>query len=387
MATVLLLVIYIAAISLGLPDSVLGSAWPVMWPDLGVGLSAAGLISMIVAGGTMVSSLVSERVIRRFGVGPVTVVSVGATAAALLGYSFAPSYVFLVALAVPLGLGAGAVDAALNNYTAVHYEARHINWMHSFWGVGAFLGPVIMAGFLEGGGGWRGGYRVLSFIQLGVFALLVAALPLWGKNASPLAKAAAQEDAAGGRPVIRRPGVVMALLTFTCYCSVESGTGLWCSSFLVGQRGFSEAGGALGAAMFYGSITVGRFLSGLLTARLSSTRLIRMGAVLILCGAGALLLPLPPVFCYGAVLLLGLGCAPVYPSMIHETPRRFGVENSQKIIGWQMASAYVGSTFFPPLVGLVAGWAGVWVLPVLLLPVAALLLLCSERLRVQTGAA
>ena len=384
MATVFLLLIYLTFISLGLPDSLLGAAWPVMRGDFGASLDTAGAISFIVTAGTIVSSLLSDKLVRRFGTGRVTAVSVLATALALLASSFSGSVWLLMAIAVPLGLGAGAVDSVLNNYVALHYQPRHMSWLHSFWGIGAFSGPLIMGLFLQTGGSWRGGYRAIGIIQLVVSALLLVSLPMWQKRESVLggaektATANSGGTAKNGGSALRIPGVPFALITFFFYCAVELSVGLWGSSFLVESRGFAAPVAATAISMYYGGITLGRIVSGFLTLRFSGTQLIRAGVVPIIVGGVLLCLPVHPYAALAALLLVGLGCAPVYPSMIHETPSRFGAANSQKIIGWQMASAYTGSTLMPPVIGFVAARLGTGVLPIFVLVFGLALLLFSE---------
>ncbi len=391
MATFFLLLIYLTFISLGLPDSLLGAAWPVIRFEFGAPLDAAGVIAMLISGATILSSLLSERLIRRFGTGPVTAVSVLITAVSLMGIGFAPSFWFMVALAIPLGLGAGTIDAALNNYVALHYAARHMSWLHSFWGVGAFGGPLILAFFMARESNWRGGYIAIASIQLGIAFLLFITLPLWKKiNTNPPGKplpvkqeAAAPPPAAAGS-VLKIPGVAMALLTFVMYCALEYAVGLWGSSFLTEARGFTKAAAASGVALYYGGITAGRFISGFLTARLRSPQLIRLGLIIVFSGVVLLCLPLPNFIAPGLLFVIGLGCAPVFPSMIHETPHRFGKENSQKIVSLQMASAYTGSTFIPPLVGLLAEKTSTAILPFALLLFSGITLFCSETVARKT---
>lgn len=384
MATFFLLLIYLTFISLGLPDTLLGAVWPVMREDIGAALGAAGILSMVISGGTIVSSLASERVINRFGTGPVTSVSVLATAAALLGFSQSPSFVWLIVMAVPLGLGAGAVDAALNNYVAVHYEARHMSWLHCFWGVGAFCGPMILAACIQRGYGWRAGYLVIGCIQTAIAVLLFATLGLWGRQNREKHESEAEEigDALNRdlpkMPPLRIPGVLFALLTFLFYCAAEHSAGLWSASYLVEVRGQPETWGARGSALFFGGITVGRFLNGFFAQRYSGPSLIRFGVLVIMTGALLIALPLPAEAAYVGLGVIGLGCAPVYPCMIHETPRRFGVANSQKIVGLQMAVAYCGSTFLPPLLGFAAEWLGLVIFPYAVFLFGVAMLVLSE---------
>ena len=391
MATFFLILIYLTFIGLGLPDSLLGAVWPVMRGEMTAALGTAGIVSMIVSGGTILSSLASEKTVGRFGAGKVTAVSVAATAIALLGFSQAPSLAWLVALSVPLGLGAGAVDAALNNYVALHYQAKHMNWLHCFWGVGAFTGPMILAWHIQHGHGWRPGYLAIGIVQAGISALLFATLGLWGKvNRDGEKMESARSAAVAGNkdlpkmPARAIPGVPFALAAFLCYCAIEFSTGLWSASFLVEMRGVSETWAARGAATFYGSITVGRFLSGFLTRKFSGPQLIRFGVLAILSGGLLLFVPAVPV-AFAGLAVIGLGCAPVYPGMIHETPRRFGAANSQKVVGLQMAVAYCGTTFVPPALGYAAQALGLGVFPFAVTLIALVLLALSEAVEKAVG--
>jgi fucose permease len=369
----LLFVIYIAFISLGLPDSLLGAAWPAMSRDLGVSLSMAGVVSMIIAGGTILSSLMSNRLIHRFGTGKVMLISVAATALALMGFSFASSLWVICLLAIPLGLGAGAVDAALNNYVALHYKARHMNWLHCMWGVGATAGPIILASFLSTQSGWAGGYKAISFIQIILVAILACSIPVWRIVESKSPSGPADEKTyITAKQAIRTPGLKLALLTFFCFVGFESSAGLWASSYLVTQKGLDAATAALWASLYFGGTMIGRIISGFLSIRLSSKMMIRVGCSLALVAAIMLVLPLPSEFSLAGFVLLGLGNAPLYPSMIHETPRRFGKTVSQAAIGLQMAFAYIGTTFLPPLEGLLSRW-----FTLSLIPWAVLILVCG----------
>jgi len=358
----LLIVIYLAFIGLGLPDSLLGSAWPAMYVDLDAPIHFAGIIAMIVAGGTVVSSLFSVRVIDRFGVAYVTMFSVLMTALALLGFSQAGHVVFLCLLAIPLGLGAGCVDAALNNYVALHYKARHMNWLHCFWGVGAAIGPVIMAGYLAKGQPWADGYHTVGWIQLVLAAILLASVPLWikkkGKNVSGEGQSSEKTSFSA---LLKVPGLKQALAVFFCYCSIEATFGLWGASYLVFVREFEPDAAAKLVSLYYAGITLGRFVSGLLAEKLNNRQLVYLGQGVIVLGLVALFLPfevvLPPGF-----FLIGLGCAPIFPSLLHETPRNFGEKNAQTVMGMQMASAYVGITLMPLLFGQLAASYGSYVL-------------------------
>ena len=388
MGMLLLAIIYIAFISLGLPDSLLGSAWPVMHVELGASVSAAGAVSMIIAAGTIFSSLASDFLTRKLGTGAVTAVSVLLTAAAMLGFSFARAFWVLCVLAVPYGLGAGGVDAALNNYVALHYKARHMSWLHCFWGLGAIISPYIMGGCLSGGIGWEWGYRIVALLQFALTAGLFASLPLWKRRAARLSPPSAEAAPAQEAPqkhsllrTLRLRGVGLVLVAFFCYCALEQTTMLWASSYLVAHRGVTEECAAMFASLFFAGITVGRFVCGFFSEKLGDRVLIRIGIAAAAVGIGLVALPVESDACaLAGFVVIGLGCAPVYPSIIHATPANFGKEHSQAVIGVEMAGAYVGTTLMPPLFGLIAEHADIAWLPLFLGAFAALLLLTSELL-------
>lgn len=383
MTSLLLAVIYIAFISLGLPDSLLGSAWPVMYQQLGVPMSYAGIISMIIALGTMVSSLQSDRLNRALGTGKVTALSVATTALALFGFSISRKFYMLCLWAVPYGLGAGSVDAALNNYVALHYKSRHMSWLHCFWGLGATIGPYIMAYALTGGMGWNSGYRIISVMQIVLTAVLVLSLPLWKKPAG--AKEAAGGRALSLREVVAIPGAREVMLCFFCYCAVEQTAGLWASSYLNVYKGVDAETAARFAGLFYIGITAGRAVSGFATVKFSDAAMSRLGFGVIALGIAAMILPLGNGASLGGLILIGLGCAPIYPSIIHATPAHFGAERSQAVIGVQMASAYVGTCLMPPVFGLIAQHVTVALLPVYLLALLALMAFMHEALERKTA--
>lgn len=380
MYSLLLVIIYLAFISLGLPDSLVGSAWPVMHAELGVPVSYAGIITMLIAGSTIVSSLMSDRLTRRFGTGLVTAVSVLMTATALFGFSITHSFALLCLWAIPYGLGAGSVDAALNNYVALHYASRHMSWLHCFWGVGASVSPYIMSVCLTRGYGWSNGYRSVSLIQTALTVILFISLPLWKR------REAAQETempakAPGFLQALRIKGVPFVLITFFAYCALEASTGLWASSYLAEYKGVSAETAARFAALFYLGITFGRFLCGFVADKFGDRLMVRVGILTAGLGILLVLLPLPvDIAALAGLLVIGLGCAPIYPSIIHATPANFGKENSQAIIGIQMASAYMGSTFMPPLFGILSAWLGIGIYPLYLLIFVILMLVMSERL-------
>ena len=375
MITLLLVIIYVAFISLGLPDSMLGAAWPVMQGELGLPLAGAGLVSMIVSGSTIFSSLLSGALIRRLGTGKLTLLSVLMTALALLGYSFSQNYLWLCLIAVPLGLGAGSVDAALNDFVARNFAARHMNWLHSFWGVGATAGPMIMALMLSQTGRWQMGYRTVAIVQFSLVAILAISLPLWKRFPNP----ASPQTTTGAGKLSRIRGLTPNLVAFFAYCAVEASTGLWAASFLVQQRGLSQVLAAGGASAYYLGITVGRFLNGFLSSHFDAKHLIRGGQAMILLGIVLMFLPFP-ILSLAGLMIIGLGCAPIYPTLLHETPRRFGAENSAGLMGLQMAVAYCGLTLMPPLLGLIVGRFGLQLYPLGLLLLALLLTFGTERL-------
>ncbi len=379
MITILLIIIYIAFISLGLPDAMLGAAWPTIQASLALPIAGAGLISMIISGGTILSSTLSGRLIERLGTGKVTLASVALTAMALLGFSWSHSYLPLCLLAVPLGLGAGAVDAALNQFVALHYSARHMNWLHCFWGVGATAGPVVMSFAIARQGAWQLGYRIVALIQIVLVLILMASLPIWRIFHDRLGSSQAPAEG-GSRSRIRMlPGIRPALLGFFSYCALETTAGLWGASYLVQTRGVTASIAAGWVSLYYLGITLGRFANGILTARFSNPTLIRGGQVLIGTGAGLLLLFSHPAVSMAGLILIGLGCAPIFPSMLHETPVRFGAENTIRLMGLQMAFAYMGTTLVPPTLGLLMAATGVRFYPALLGILLAVLLASSER--------
>ena len=375
----LLIIIYISFISLGLPDSLLGSAWPAINADLGVPLSYAGIVTMIISGGTIISSFHSERIIRRFGTGLVTAVSVLMTALALLGFGYSRNFGWFCVLAILLGLGAGSVDAALNNFVALHYKAKHMSWLHCFWGVGAAIGPIIISSFLKEPGGWSYGYLVIGGIQIILAIVLFVTLPFW-KRAAAANNETEDPDREPHKfiELIQIPGAKSALTTFFCYCAVESTTGLWGSSYLFVTKGISVEVAAKMVSLFYLGITGGRFLSGFLTMKFNNKTMIRFGQIGILLGIAIILLPFGNLTLAAGFMIIGLGCAPIYPSIIQETPTRFGKALSQSFIGFQMAFAYIGATFMPPLFGVIADNISLLWYPFFLLALLVLMIVNSE---------
>lgn len=375
----LLPVIYIAFISLGLPDALLGSAWPVMHQEMNMPVSYAGILSMIIAVGSVVSSLMSDRLTHRLGTGKVTAFSVAITAAALLGFSMTRSFWLLCLWAIPYGLGAGSVDASLNNYVALHYQSRHMSWLHCMWGVGATLGPVIMGAVLSGGHHWSGGYRIIGLLQIVLTIVLFMSLPMWKKRTENPSDVQSVKSLSL-KEVMRLPGAKEVMISFFCYCALEQTSSLWVSSYLALYRGVPAQTAASLGSMFFIGITIGRGLNGFLTFRLTDTQLIRIGEVLIALGILALLLPLGQATAIVGLIFIGLGCAPVYPCIIHSTPAHFGEERSQALIGVQMASAQLGICLMPPLFGLIANHISVSLLPFYLLVSLVCMAVMYERL-------
>lgn len=368
-STMLLVMIYLSFISLGLPDSLLGSAWPAMVGELNAPLWGAGLLQMAVSLCTIISSLNSARLIRRFGTGKLTAFSGLLTAAALLGMSFAPHYAFLLLLSIPLGLGAGAVDAAINNYVALHCAPKHMNWLHCFWGVGTVISPMVMSAALSRGMRWTAGYRGVSAMQLALSVALLLTLRLWREDE--------QQETSGARvlspaQVLALPGAKPGLLSFTCYCAVESTFMLWSSTYLVMARGMEAALAASAGGLFFVGITVGRGISGFIAIRMRPKQMVRLGHAL-MAAAGVLMLLPGRAAALAGILLMGLGCAPVYPNIVQDTPRNYGAENSQAVIGVQMAFAYVGSLLMPTVFGWLAEGLGYALLPVFALAFTALM--------------
>lgn len=378
MFSVLLLIIYLAFISLGLPDSLLGSAWPSMYQGLAVPLSYAGIISMIISAGTIISSLQSDRLTRKLGTGKVTLISVAMTAAALFGFSLSNSFLMLCLWAIPYGLGAGSVDASINNYVAIHYSSRHMNWLHCMWGVGASAGPYAMAYALNHST-WQGGYRMIAVLQIGLTVILFISLPLWRGR-----KDSSADGNTGGKPlsmieVLKIQGAKELMVTFFCYCALEQTTGLWAASYLVLHKGLDEKTAAGYASLFYIGITAGRAISGFVSNRLGDRRMVRLGQGIVFLGICAVIFPfVPQAGALTGLVLIGMGCAPIYPALLHATPVHFGEERSQAVMGMQMASAYIGTCLMPPVFGWMAAGFGIRLYPFYLVVILALMAVMNE---------
>ena len=382
MTQLLLAVIYLSFISLGLPDTLLGAAWPTIYEELGAPVSYAGIVSMIIAAGTVLSSLMSDRLTRKLGTGRITAISVAITAAALLGFSVSRSFWQLCLWAIPYGLGAGSVDASINNYVALHYTSRHMSWLHCMWGLGAAAGPYIMGYALTTGQAWSLGYRSVGILQIALTMILFLSLPLW-KNSSHAEAAAAPEEETPSLSlpqILKIPGVKEGMISFFCYCALEQTAGLWASSYLVLHKGIASETAAFFASLFFIGITTGRAFSGFLTMKLNDSQMVRLGQGITAIGIAAMLLPAGGALSLLGLILVGLGCAPIYPCMLHSTPTHFGAERSQAIIGGQMASAYVGTCLMPSFFGLIANHISIALLPAYLLLLLVFMAVMHQRL-------
>ena len=408
MYALLLAVIYLAFISLGLPDSLLGAGWPVMHEYFDVSLSSAGIVSMLISGGTIVSSLASERITKKLGTKYVTLISVALTSAALFGFSISTHFFMICLWAIPYGLGAGSIDAALNNYVVLHYNSRHMSWLHCFWGVGTIISPYVMSYALTYSN-WQTGYKAVAGIQFCIAVVLLATLRLWRVN-EDTSKIAAENVNITGRQsdndcandwesgnivdnkevsddnllglsgAIKIKGVLGLLVGFMCYCSAESTCMLWTASYLIRMRGVSAEKAAAFASLFFIGITAGRFLAGFISTKLGDKNMIRLGTGIMAVGIVLIAIPiLPEMAALVGFVIIGLGCAPIYPSIIHSTPANFGAENSQAIIGIQMASAYVGSTLAPPIFGVLSSVTGMWIMPVYITLFVLVMIVMLER--------
>lgn len=353
MATLLLIIIFLDFIGLGIPDSLFGPAWPAIYTEMDLPVALGSAVSLINTGGTVISSLMSARLIKRFGTAKVTAFSTVVTATALLGFSFSHEFVFLCLLSLPLGLGGGAIDSALNNYVSLHYKATHMNFLHCFYGIGVSLSPYFMSLALAGEGGWRHGYRFAFFVQICIAAVTVLTLPLWKR----VAEKCGEEEGMRTVPLAalaKRRSVRMTWLMFICSCAIECTAGIWGSTFLVESKHISPDNAAKIIMFYYIGMACGRFLSGVLAVRLSSWRIIRLGMGVLFAAVFMLFIPLSAPFTALALFLVGLGNGPVFPNLTHLTPVNFGKEISGSVMGSQMAAAYIGIMIFPPIYGILA---------------------------------
>lgn len=382
MTHLLIAIIYLAFISLGLPDAVFGGSWPTMYQEFNVPVSFAGIVTVIISLGTIVSSLMSDRMTYKLGTGKVTAISVATTAVALFGFSMSHSFMELCLWAIPYGLGAGGVDASLNNYVAVHYSSRIMSWLHCMWGLGAMTGPYVLGFVLTNGGVWNTGYKVIALLQVVLTIVLVVSLPLWKKRETTVDEAGKEvpAQALSMKEILSIKGAKDIMIAFFCYCALEQTAGLWASSYMVLHKGVPEAVAASYASMFYIGITVGRFFSGFLTMKLNDKQMIHLGMSILAIGVLVLFLPLSEYFALAGFILVGIGCAPIYPCIIHSTPDIFGADKSQAIVGVQMASAYTGSLLMPSVFGIIANHITVALLPLYLCVILVVMIVMYERL-------
>lgn len=384
MASLLIAVIYLAFISMGLPDAVLGAAWPTMHGGLGVPVSYAGFLTILMSSGTVVSSLLSNRLIGKFGTSGLTVGCTALTAAALFGFSFSSEFWHLCLWAIPYGLGAGSIDAALNNYVALNYKSRHMSWIHFCWGLGATAGPTIMGYCLTHGHGWTSGYWIAGIVQSGMVLLLLMSLPLW-KRAAVVGESGDARPRTSTASALRLPGVKNVMVAFFCYCALESSCGIWASSYMVLHRDVDAASAAKWASFFYLGITIGRFVLGFIADRIGNRNMVRYGQACAAVGTVLVMLPFGHAVTFAGLILIGLGCAPIYPCLLHATPDNFGKASSQALMGAQMACAYTGSTLMPPLLGAAAGWLDIAIYPYVLLALIVVMAVMTERLNGIVG--
>ncbi len=371
MLTALMIIIFIAFIGVGLPDSVLGTAWPLIYREFDLPISLAGYIAATVSVGTITSSLLSARLINRFGTGLVTAVSTLLTALALLGYGCTGSPVFFFLLAIPMGLGAGSVDIGLNSFVAMHYSASQMSFLHCFYGLGVAASPFVMSLVLGEDGNWRRGYLVIAGVQFVLAAICFLALPLW-RRAEKRDREAQQSlpHTLSIRQMLRLPGVALSCFAFFTSCALELTAGAWSSSYFVNTKGLEADSAAAITMLFYIGLAGGRFLSGVFSGRLGRRRILRLSLLILFFAILLFLLPVWPWLSAAAVLFIGLGIGPIYPNLMHLTPNLFGEESAQSVIGLQQSAASAGIMVMPWLFGLLAQGFSTALLP------AYLLLLC-----------
>ncbi len=384
MASILLAIIYLSFISLGIPDSLLGATWPTLYSYFNVPISYAGILQILISSCTVISSLNSDRLTKKFGTGALTNISVFITAIALFGFSISNTIFQLILWSIPFGLGAGSIDAALNNYVSLNYKSRHMSWLHSMWGIGATIGPLIMSYALTNKGGWQSGYRSVAYIQIGLTLILLATLSLWKNSDNNIKKLKKTKKALSLKETIKTPGAKNAMLVFFCYGSIEHTTALWAATYLVINRGINNETAASFTGIFFFGITIGRFISGFLTFKLNDNQMIKLGMFIISIGLFLLYLPINSL-AYISLIIIGFGCSPIFPSLLHATPSTFKKEKSQAIIGLQMASAYVASSLMPPLFGIIANNINISLFPVFLTIALTIMIIMYKSLLNKTN--
>ena len=375
----LLVVIYVAFIGLGVPDSLIGSAWPAVHAELGIPVETVSFITFIISGCTVLSSMFSAKILNRIGTSKVTAFSTAMTAVALLGFSFAKSFRIMIPLAVTLGLGAGAIDSGLNNYVALHFKASHMNFLHCFYGVGVSLSPYLMSVALTDTD-WRGGYRYAFYVQIAIAILLVISIPLWKKSSSD---SQAEDENTSSLSLLRMakmPEVRKVWVIMLATNAIEYACGVWGSTYLVEEKGFSPEHGALGLTVYYVGMSIGRFASGLISDKVRTWKRIGIGCAILAPAIAVMLLPLHGAVTVAGLFLVGLGNGSIYPNMIHLTPHNFGKEMSQSVMGSQIAFAYIGVMLAPPAVSLLSGIFGIGIYPVLLAVLYSVMILFLKLL-------
>ena len=384
MTGLLLIIIYITYISLGLPDSMIGASWPAIMEEMGLGLQMMGFLSIVSTVGTILASLFTTALVKKLGTAKLTGFSIILTACSLLGYSVSSNFYFLLLLTIPLGIGAGAIDSIINNYVAVNFKPKHMNFLHSFWGIGVTVSPLILAGAINGGGTWRTGYLVVGIIQLVISAIVLLSIPLWKKSENVVEGKLIAKEPKSLKETVKVKGVLLAALCFAFYCSVETTFSNFGNSYLVGTMGVSIEKGATAVSLFYLGITVGRVASGIAVSKFKSESMVRLGEIVTV--VGIILLAFGGSFNVKAVayLLIGLGNAPIFPCIMNETPRRFGVEYSQSAISLQVAFAYLGGALISPIFGVLGQALSIAILPIYLMIFAVLLIVAYEILLKQT---
>lgn len=387
MFTLLLLVIYIAYIGLGLPDSLFGTAWPAIYPQWGLPISHANFVTIINCMGTTTASMLSAQIIKKLGTGGVTALSTALTAVSLLGISYSQNFWWICILSLPLGLGAGAIDTALNNYVATHYSASHMSFLHCFYGVGITVSPYIMSLALSDNSTWQKGYRLAFFVQLGITLVMILALPLW-KKVKTTEEASGEEDneilVLSYKQMLGNTSIVMILLAFMTSCALEAMCNIWGATYLVDAKGFHPEKAASLIMLYYIGFTLGRFLSGVLANKLNSWFLTCSG--ISICGLATIiiLLPLPGIFSAVGLCLMGFGVGPIFPNLTHLTPIIFGKKISQSVIGAEMAMSYVAYMGIPFVFGLLARNISIHVYPWFVAVIFATCITCILKLRKKT---
>ncbi|MFA5560697.1 MAG: MFS transporter [Acholeplasmataceae bacterium] len=365
---VLLIVIYLAFISMGLPSSILGAIWPVAHLDLGATIKQVGTIFMVVQISIVAATLSGNRLINRFSNNKMVMFGLFLISVSLIGYSFSPNYLVIMLFSIPLGFGIGSIDVSLTSYVSKNFQAKHVNWLQSFWGMGATIGPIIMSLFLANPGGWRTGYRLIAAIQVLVLIIIASTLSLWKNNdLNKVKEKIEQFDSKPKIPLFKTPFLTIAVISFFLYIAVEHTTGLWASSYLVGHQGFDEVLAARTVSLFYIGITTGRILAGFLSIKIKGRNLIRVGQGLIFIGILLMFVNSIQAIAILSILIIGLGCAPIFPTMLHESKHRFGTNNLQAIIGLQLSIAYMASIIMQPLFGQIQQMFGLQILPIFIL--------------------